>query len=348
LLAGGRLRLEPLPWAYHPLDHLKHRAEVRQRFARWVSEHRYLCFSNLGPFGAWGSVAAAEARRQQRPYSLWFDWVLHRMPLEPGATPRQRLKHALMAQLIERETTRAIRGAALGLFHGQTVFDAYAPLCRQPELVHDVHTHPEDAISDDDLAAKLARQVSGLDARRPLRIGYVGRVHPMKAPFDWIEALARAAEVLGAERIQATWLGDGPLLDAARERVRSLGVEANIRFEGFVADRSRLLAFLREQDLLLFCHITPESPRALVEALISGTPLLGYDSAYARQLVAERGGAILTPLSDTKALTTALIRLADDPQALAELTRQAATARAIYNDEAVFAHRSELIKRFAV
>jgi glycosyltransferase involved in cell wall biosynthesis len=261
-----------------------------------------------------------------------------------------------MAQLIERETTRAIRGAALGLFHGQTVFDAYAPLCRQPELVHDVHTHPEDAISDDDLAAKLARQVSGLDARRPLRIGYVGRVHPMKAPFDWIEALARAAEVLGAECIQATWLGDGPLLDAARERVRSLGVdrvrapglEASIRFEGFVADRSRLLAFLREQDLLLFCHITPESPRALVEALISGTPLLGYDSAYARQLVAERGGAILTPLGDTQALTASIIRLADDPLALAQLTRQAATARALYNDEAVFAHRSELIKRFAV
>ena len=103
-------------------------------------------------------------------------------------TLAQRLKRIVMTRLNRYETERAIRGCALGLFHGQTVYDAYAPICRQPQLVHDVHVHPQDAISDDELAAKILDQTS----RRILKVGYVGRVHPMKAPLQWIEAIGTA------------------------------------------------------------------------------------------------------------------------------------------------------------
>jgi len=342
LLAEGRVRFEPLPWGYHPRDHFRLRAGVKRRFEALVASHRYLCFSNLGAFGAWGSVAAAAARRQHRPYSLWFDWVLHAMATAEGAPLKQRLKNALLARLIERETTRSIRACALGLFHGQTVYEAYAPLCRQPELVHDVHVHPQDAIGDAALAAKIAAQ----GARDTLKIGYVGRVHPMKAPLQWIDAVAQSVSALGAGRVEAAWLGDGPLLDEARARVRELGLEGSIRFAGFVSDRAELLAFLRAQDVLLFCHVTPESPRCLLEALISGTPLVGYESAYARELVGARGGALLSTLGDPAALAAHLIRLAADRAELQRLTQAAATGRALYNDEAVFAHRSALIKRY--
>jgi len=342
LLAEGRVSFEPLPWGYHPREHFRHRAEVRRRFDALVESHQFLCFSNLGAFGAWGNFAAAAACRQQRPYSLWFDWVLHAMAVNEGASLKQRLKHNVFARIIEYQTTKFIRACALGLFHGQTVYEAYAPLCRQPELVHDVHVHPEDAISDDDLAAKTAAQL----ARTTLKIGYVGRVHPMKAPLQWIDAVGQAVQALGPDRVSATWLGDGPLLETARERVRERGLEQSIHFAGFVSDRAELLTFLREQDLLLFCHVTPESPRCLLESLISGTPLVGYESAYARELVGQRGGALLSALGEPGALAANLIRLADDRQQLRALTLAAATGRALYNDEAVFAHRSELIKRY--
>ena len=341
LLGEGRVTFEPLPWGYHPRDHFRYRAEVRRRYQALIPAHRYLCFSNLGAFGAWGNFAAETARAQRRPFGLWFDWVMHEMNTTEPASARQALKNRVYAAITKHQTYKAIRACSLGLFHGQTVYDAYAPLCRQPALVHDVHIHPEDGISDSDLEAKTAELLN----RTTLRVGYVGRVHPMKAPLQWIDALADVVRALGIGSVVATWLGDGPLLHAARERVRALDLEQSIRFVGFVSDRAELLSFLRQQDALAFCHITPESPRCLIEALISGTPLVGYDSSYARELVGTRGGAVLSRIGDTHALAANLVRLWHDRHALRQLAIQAATGRAIYSDEAVFAHRSMLIKR---
>jgi glycosyltransferase involved in cell wall biosynthesis len=342
LLAGGRVKFEALPWGYHPRDHFRYRATVRRRLDVLVARHRYLCFSNLGIFGTWGNFAVDAALGQKRPYSLWFDWVLHEMADGQAGSAKERIRGWIYRTLTKRVTDRAVRGCSLGLFHGKTVYDAYAPLCKEPALVHDVHVHPCDAISDAELRVRMV----SLASRSPLRIGYVGRAHSMKAPMQWIDAVARAVRVLGRGRIEASWLGDGPMLDDARARVRELGMESSIRFEGFVSDRPTVLRFLRGLDMFLFTHITPESPRCLIEALISGLPLIGYDSSYARELVSLHGGGQFSPIGDSAAVAENLIRLANSPEEVTRLTNEAANARTIYNDEAVFAHRSELIKRF--
>ena len=137
------------------------------------------------------------------------------------------------------------------------------------------------------------------------------------------------------------------MLEDARARVQELRLKRNIRFEGFVADRSAILNFLRGVDVFLFTHITPESPRCLIEALISGLPLIGYQSSYVRDLVSHGGGGEFTRLGDTDALAQTLVRLYRNREALSQLTEAAANARGVYNDEAVFAHRSELIKKFS-
>jgi colanic acid/amylovoran biosynthesis glycosyltransferase len=343
LLAGGRHVFEPFPWGYHPRDHFRFRSEVIRRFDALVSDHRYLCFSTLGAFGAWGNFGVAAARRNKQKFSLWFDWVLHEMVTGDQHSTKKQIRNWIYAAITKRQTYLAIKSCDLGLFHGQTVYDAYAPLCRQPALVHDVHVSPSDAISETELTSKMTQ----LGARRSIRIGYVGRAHPMKAPLQWIDAIAKAVKVVGAERIEAVWLGDGPLLEDARAKVRELNLQGCIRFAGFIGDRAEVLAFLRHQDVLLFCHVTPESPRVLIEALISGLPLVGYESSYARELVGQRGGANLSPIGDSDALAANLIRLANSREELRRLTREAAASREIYNDEAVFAHRSELIKQYA-
>jgi colanic acid/amylovoran biosynthesis glycosyltransferase len=342
LLETGRVAFEPLPWGYHPRDHFRHRIAVRRRFQSLVRAHRYLCFSNLGVFGTWGNFGVRAARQQKRAYSLWFDWVLHDMAVAQEDSLGAKVRTKIFSSLTKYISHRAVRACSLGLFHGQTVFDAYAAICKEPALVHDIHVHPEDAISDDELDFRLR----ALSLTRPLRLGYVGRTHPMKAPLQWVDAIAKAIAELGEGRIEATWLGDGPLLRDVRDHVKALRLENAIHFKGFVADRSEVLSFLRSLDMLVFTHITPESPRSLIEALISGLPLVGYDSSYARELGSQRGGTVLSPVGDVGALASELIRLAKDPSGIVKLTREAATARAIYNDETVFAHRSALIKRY--
>ena len=57
-----------------------------------------------------------------------------------------------------------------------------------------------------------------------------------------------------------------------RDEVGRLGLGDVIELTGFVADRDLVIQRLRESDVMLFAHIEPESPRVLIEALMSACP----------------------------------------------------------------------------
>jgi glycosyltransferase involved in cell wall biosynthesis len=176
-----------------------------------------------------------------------------------------------------------------------------------------------------------------------MRIAYAGRLDPMKAPLDWLRALRIAAE-LGAE-FEAVWLGDGPLNDSFHSLVDELGLCKQVRAPGFVANRSTLLHELRLAHVFVFTHVTPESPRCLLEALVCGTPIVGYNSAYAEELTEGFGGGAFVPISDWQALGEKIAALSRNRAELVELIGKAAANGKRFNDEAVFRERSELIRR---
>lgn len=341
LLASTSIQLEPLPLVTSIADYVRHRAEVYRRYEQLIKTHRYLCIANIGGLGAWGNIAVAVARKQQRKYSVWFDSVIHEMYRVNLLRPLACLKSTLHGKYVKAVAYKAIQDASLGLFHGRTVFDRYASRCKQPFLVHNIHLHPEDAISD----AELEKKIQSLGRRSKIRIGYIGRVEGIKAPSDWINTIKEVIQRVGPEKVEATWLGEGTILEAARKQVREAGLEHVIRFPGFLSDHKAVVRFLRELDLFLFCHITPESPRCLIESLVSGTPIIGYENEYARDLVAQRGGAVLTPIRDVQALAGRVTEVVNNRNMLESLIRQAAQSRQHYNDKVVFEHRSSLIKQ---
>jgi glycosyltransferase involved in cell wall biosynthesis len=189
---------------------------------------------------------------------------------------------------------------------------------------------------------------------------------PMKAPLDWVRAIGRARE-LGVE-IQATWLGDGDLREQVEQLVEQLGLGDCIELAGYEDDRSAVLQRLRSAHLMLFTHVTTESPRCLVEALVSGTAIVGYYSRYAEELTHDGGGAFV-PVPDWRQLGERLRDLwgdggngeadpcgngeADpcgngeaDRLQLRQLIEAAAAKRMRFNDRVVFQERSDLIKRY--
>lgn len=105
-------------------------------------------------------------------------------------------------------------------------------------------------------------------------------------------------------------------------------------------------ARLQRADVFLFCHKTAESPRCLIEALTSATPIVGYEGAYARDLIAGSGGGLLVPQGDTERLAQTLAVLSDERETLAMLMRRAHMEAAPFTDEKVFAHRCMLIRRY--
>lgn len=334
-----RITVVPLPMAYRPDQFLRHQSAVRSQIRNLIAQADYVSFAIGGLFGDWGSVGCHEAYKMGRPYGVWTDRVesqVVRQEIGQGhwrQSLRARLSHRPMAWL-ER---RLIRRAHVGFFHGRETFETYAPFCRNPQLVHDIHIRKQDHIGPDALETKT------VGAGQPLlKIVYMGRADPMKGPFDWIDVLKRAADA--EAQFQASWIGEGSELELMRRKIAEHGLTDRVATPGFVSDRVLVLKALREADIFLFCHKTPESPRCLIEALTSGTPIVGYEGAFARDLISPHGGGVLVPLNDVAALSEQVIEISRDPKQLAELIRRAAADGAPYDDVSVFHHRSELIR----
>lgn len=344
-----RFRLEfiSLPQVYRTIGFLRFYRSTQQLLANKIKTSEYLSFAIGGLVGDWASVAALEAIRQKRPFSIWTDRVEHQV-VRNFHHDHQGFKkfyyflkvHLWVSPLMQQLERHVIRNCQLGLFHGFDCLNAYSPYCSNPHLVHDVHLKPSDCISQDQLTQKLDR----LRRKDKLKILYVGRATSMKGPFDWIEVMAklRCRDIA----FEATWVGDGPLLSDMRERVAQLHLEHLVHMPGFIGDRSHLLQMMRNSDLFVFCHKTPESPRCLIESLMSASPILGYGSPYAEDLVGNLANRLLVPCNQVTTLVDYIAHFDRQRDQLSEVVQSCYHLGTQYSDQAVFAHRSHLIKQY--
>jgi glycosyltransferase involved in cell wall biosynthesis len=233
-----------------------------------------------------------------------------------------------------------IRQSKLGLFQGQDCYAAYSPFCKQPYCVYDVHTKKSDQIDESSINLKIESLLNG----GSLLICYVGRAAEMKGPLDWLQTVHQIYKA-GID-FQATWVGQGPLLKEMQSLVQELGIADRVHLVGFVSDRSKILQIMREHHIFLFCHKTPESPRCLVESLVSGCPIVGYSSSYPEGLVSENGGGLFVPMNNWQQLADLVIKLNSDRGKLSELIREAALSGKLFDEETVFRDRSDLIKKY--
>jgi colanic acid/amylovoran biosynthesis glycosyltransferase len=150
----------------------------------------------------------------------------------------------------------------------------------------------------------------------------------------------------GQPRVEAKWYGDGPMIEELHDLVSKRGLSAWISFPGNVSVRSEVLDICRAANLFVFCHLAPESPRCLIEALMCGLPILGFESAYAKALTSPYGGGATVPIADTGALAELVKKYVSDKDARNNLSRAALLSGKQFSEQSVFRHRSELIKQF--
>lgn len=338
-----RIVCQLLPWAYTPAAFTKSYAATRKQLGESIAQCEHLQFAIGGLIGDWAAVASLEAIKQQRRYAIHTDRVEHEViqNTASSASRLRRLKIAVEAPLMQRYHRHVIQHCSLGLWHGDDCFRAYSPWCTESHLIHDIHTKSGDLIDD----AALALKLEDIRTAEVLQLIYAGRLDPMKAPLDWLRSLATARD-LGA-RFEATWFGAGSMLEEAKAEAHRLQLDGIVQIPGFSVRHAEMLERLQAAHALVFTHITPESPRNLIEALVCGTPILGYNNAYAVDLLATKGGGALVPIHDTHALGALIADLAQDRNPLAEMTQQAAVNGRRFTDAAVFAERSDLVKRFA-
>ncbi|MBB6125013.1 glycosyltransferase involved in cell wall biosynthesis [Sphingobium subterraneum] len=337
---GGRDRLvvEHLPSAWSPLAFARSLVPTARRLRRAIDGSQHLQFAIGGLWGDWGAVSTLLARRAGRSAAVWTDRVESDVTRFHAGRSRglRRIYWAATAWVMGNYERFIIRRSSMGLFHGMDTYRAYSPFSSAPRLVHNIHLSEKDRISGPELEQKL-----GQHPKADVRILYAGRVHSEKGVFDWIDALALLRDM--GLKFTACWYGDGPDLAEARTQIARHALGDRVTMPGTLSDRDALLRQLREADIFLFCHKTRESPRCLIEALLSGTPIIGYDSPYPADLISRFGGGVLTR-EDPHALAHAVADAAASSSTLQDLQRNAARDGHDLTAEAVFHHRAMLIK----
>jgi glycosyltransferase involved in cell wall biosynthesis len=342
LLAQRCVTLLPLPWAYNVTGFLRNYQQTRKLLADYIDRVRYLQFAIGCLVGDWAAVAALEAIRQKRRFAIHTDRVEHKVLLEVSKRRGflRRLKANVVSTLMCSYHRHLIQRCSLGLWHGSDCYHEYAPWCKTSYTIHDVHTKPEDCIDETSLRSKL----DALESAETINICYAGRLDAMKAPLEWLKAIAAARDL--SAPIRAVWFGDGPLREEAQAEVKRLRLNESVVLPGFVSDRSELLKALKTANIMLFTHVTPESPRCLLESLIAGTPIVGYQNKFAEELTSSLGGGRFVEIHDWESLGNLIADLVSDRSELRQLTIEAAQNGQRFSDVKVFAERSELISRF--
>ncbi|AUT02013.1 hypothetical protein CLI64_17380 [Nostoc sp. CENA543] len=348
LPCADKLELVPLPYAYKIPDFIKTYKATSQLLSEKIQKSQYLCFALSGVIGDWGAIACLEAIKLQRPYAVWADRVEYEV-ISRTLWKKESLKKAPLKRLIKDFLTLPlhkpyqrylIRRSQLGLFQGQDCYSAYSPFCKNSHCVYDIHTKKSDQID----AASLDLKIKPLSNGEPLRICYVGRAAEMKGPLDWLRVVHLLCEA--GVNLKATWLGDGPLLADMKSLVNELGITEKVHLAGFVSDRHQILTTMKSNHIFLFCHKTPESPRCLVESLVSGCPIIGYSSPYSEGLVSQFGGGAFVTLNNWQKLADLIIDINSDREKLSKLIFQAALSGQQFDEETVFQNRSDLIKQY--
>ena len=108
---------------------------------------------------------------------------------------------------------------------------------------------------------------------------WLGRVHRQKGVDDLLATLAYLAGRLDGFR--AVFLGN--VREGLIQQVKSLGLEKNVEFSGFVSEAEKVRLF-KSSRVFLMPSKHEGSPRVIGESILAGTPVVAYELENYRPL----------------------------------------------------------------
>ena len=165
-------------------------------------------------------------------------------------------------------------------------------------------------------ARRRARLALGVPAEATV-VGTVGRLTYQKAPEDFLAALAR----LGRPDVIGVWVGGGELAGRMASMARSM---PSVRLV-LAGDRADVPDLLPAFDVFALSSRYEGLPTAVVEAMVSGVPVVATAVNAVADVVVPGETGLLVPPARPRVLAEAVRYLLDSPPAAA---RMAAAARA--------------------
>jgi glycosyltransferase involved in cell wall biosynthesis len=161
-----------------------------------------------------------------------------------------------------------------------------------------------------------------------LKLGFLGRLDPVKRVDDLLDALA----LLGRD-VELHIFGDGEQREHLHTRTHELSLSDRVVFHGSVA---RPQQALDQIDLLVLPSLAEGFGLVLIEAMAAGVPVIATNVSGIRDVVEHERTGLLVPVRSPRAIADAVVRLRDDAALRERLIEQGMTeVRDRYSFDAV-------------
>jgi len=295
VLGPRRHGIEALPWFLAEMAGIRRRLTgfVRKYESDIVQTHLLQTLDFLMP----AVVRDAGARG--------LLWTIHNVEFLPegdrGWSARKRSVHRV---LYRRGARRVSRFVAVSDEVRASILSQLGPIADRIRTIPN-GVDPERFRRDGDRFA-LRREL-GVDRDAPL-ILTVGRLTEQKGHRYLLEA---TASVLHTHRdLHLLLVGEGELRDALARQAEESGIAAHVHFLGVRDDVPSLLA---SADLFVLPSLWEGLSVALLEAMVSGMPIVATDVSGTRQAMVPGETGLVVPPRDAGALAGAIDRLLSDP-----------------------------------
>jgi glycosyltransferase involved in cell wall biosynthesis len=158
-------------------------------------------------------------------------------------------------------------------------------------------------------------------------VGHFSRLSPWKGQHVLLEALCHCPSEVVAVFVGDALFGEDDYGAYLRRRVVELGLGDRVKFLGF---QDRIPELMRACDMVAHTSTAPEPfGRVIVEAMLSGTPVVAAAAGGALELVEENRTGWLTPPGDVRALAAAMQRCYSEDTMASHLSQAAQQQAAV-------------------
>jgi glycosyltransferase involved in cell wall biosynthesis len=175
----------------------------------------------------------------------------------------------------------------------------------------------------------------------PLRIVYMANLIPHKRHIDLINAV-NIMHKQGLE-IEVHFIGDGFIKENLIQSTKKIGLEDIVHFHGHISEKAEIFKLLDNSDLFVFPSASEGVPRAGLEGMARGLPIMGSEAGGIPEIVRDTE---VFRVGDTDTIVRMIKELLNDPERLTEMSAYSIRTAQEYTSNILSAKRRKLYRYF--
>jgi len=170
-------------------------------------------------------------------------------------------------------------------------------------------------------------------------VGVVFRFVEVKQPLLWLDVAFGVLE--HRPNVRFKMVGDGPMMDAAMNHAKGLGISDSVDFLGY---RDDVEAILPSFDVFLLTSAIEGLPNVLIEAQSKGIPVVSTNAGGASETFIDGVSGVLVDREDATSLVEAVVRVLDDPSFSSNAQGKGrAFVQSTYSEDAMHQQLTEIL-----